>query len=1197
MLVLGAHFACGFSPLDTRAQDWQETGAATVIHAGDPSNVVWLRAYVRVPGGWTQGRSVMTETLSITLEHVTGACELFVNGTSIGMAGSFPPDYRPADDELFRFKIPPGVLVHQQYNCIALRFYADDGRVGFAGRAPVFAGYHDECILSGEWELFMGDLADADRAAALKPFAAKPARAAYDEFRPATSALRRPSELSPGRHLSPEQSLASMKTADDLAVDLVLAEPQIAQPLSLDFDERGRLWVVEYRQYPYPAGIQMVSRDKFYRAAYDKVPPAPPNHVRGADRISVHEDTDGDGTFDKHHTFMDGLNIVSSVEIAYGGVWILNPPYLLFVPDADGNAIPDGDPEVHLEGFGLEDTHSIANCLTWGPDGWLYGAQGSTTSSRIKVRGTEQPEVYRDGATVWRYHPTLRRYEIYAEGGGNAFGLEIDAAGRIFSGHNGSDTRGFHYVQGAYMQKGTGNKYGPPSNPHAYGHLMYMQHDPTPRFSHDLIKYEGVGLPEQYRGKLFCIDPLHRNVVLVELRERGATYRTEDLGTPLETDDLAFRPVDITTGPDGAIYIADFCEEFIAHGQHYQGQVNVDTGRVWRLRARDRSRHRPIAGLDCASTSAEELVDRLGSEDRWERRTAARVLEEREVQEFRERLIRILDQQPLDGLLVHSVAMRLRAELPELRGQKALEALWVVHLYDGLDDKLADKLLGHEDADVRAWTVRLLGDREFVREERPFALTPSYNTASLVDRLVELARTEQDPQVRSQLACTAKRFPIDPCLAIAAALATHDGDADDPYMPQLIWWAIESKASDREAVLDLFRSPDFWGHRLVTESLLERVMRRYASGGREDLEVCGELLELSPNEAATEGLMKGFEAAFAGRTLTAMPPRLVDALVAAGGGSLSLRVRQGDETAIHEVLAALDSADTEPATRIEYARLFGEVLQDEAVGKLLAIVESSENAELVAAALASLQAYDDERIAATVLARLPSFSDELRESGLALLASRAGWAGQLLAAIGQHKIEAALVPPDVVRRMAMHRDPAIGETLVRLWPDLDQRSSAAVADSLARATSAMENGDADLYRGHALFTQTCAKCHVLFREGGQIGPDLTSHQRDDTPRMLLAVANPSLEIREGFETWTVTTDDGRVLTGFLFDQDANVVVLRGADGQNVTVRRESIEDMSKSPASLMPEGLLDELSDQQIRDLFSYLRTSQPLDE
>ncbi|MBT6806342.1 MAG: dehydrogenase, partial [Verrucomicrobia bacterium] len=241
-----------------------------------------------------------------------------------------------------------------------------------------------------------------------------------------------------------------MHANEGLKTGLILHEPTIAQPFHFSFDEHGRLWVTQSRQYPYPAGIRMLSRDKYYRAHYNKIPPAPPHHEPGADRISVHEDTNGDGIFDKHKTFVEGLNMANAALRGHGGVWVMHTPYLLFYPDADNNDIPDGPPEVKLAGFGFEDTHSIANGLTWGPDGWLYGGQGSTCSCRVTRPGIDPPNapgVYFEGCMVWRYHPDTQAFELFAEGGGNTYGLEFDAQGRLYSGHNGGNTRGWHFVQ------------------------------------------------------------------------------------------------------------------------------------------------------------------------------------------------------------------------------------------------------------------------------------------------------------------------------------------------------------------------------------------------------------------------------------------------------------------------------------------------------------------------------------------------------------------------------------------------------------------------------------------------------------------------------------------------------------------------------------------------------------------------------
>src|SRR5262249_41730498 len=210
-----------------------------------------------------------------------------------------------------------------------------------------------------------------------------------------------------------------------------------------------------------------------------------------------------------------------------GGVWILNPPYLLFYPDRNNDDIPDGDPEVHLEGFGLEDTHSVTSNLSWGPDGWLYATQGSTVGARVKRPGLDKtPIATTMGQLVWRYHPETRRYEIFAEGGGNAFGLEFDEKGRVYSGHNGGNTRGFHYVQGGYYQKGF-SKHGPISNPYAFGYFAHMTHPSVPRFSHAFVKYESGALGANHQGKLFAVTPLQGYVVESDIFPQGSSFQTK----------------------------------------------------------------------------------------------------------------------------------------------------------------------------------------------------------------------------------------------------------------------------------------------------------------------------------------------------------------------------------------------------------------------------------------------------------------------------------------------------------------------------------------------------------------------------------------------------------------------------------------------------------------------------------------------
>jgi putative membrane-bound dehydrogenase-like protein len=955
-------------------------------------------------------------------------------------------------------------------------------------------------------------------------------------------------------------ALKHFKVAPDLDWDQVLAEPVVRQPVSVSFDERGRLWVVQYLQYPHPAGLKMLSRDKYWRAVYDKVPPPPPHHFRGKDKITIHEDTDGDGVFDRHTTFQGGLNIVTAVAHGRGGVWVLNPPYLLFYrTDADGSA-PRGDPEVHLEGFGLEDTHSVVNSLCWGPDGWLYAAQGSTVTGNVRRPGQKEA-VHSSGQLIWRYHPEARRYEIFAEGGGNAFGVEIDSKGRVYSGHNGGNTRGFHYVQGGYYQKGF-SKHGPLTNPYAFGYFPAMRHPNVPRFSHTFTIYEGGRFPDFYRGKLFAVSPLQSEIVCSEVTPHGSSFRTRDVSKPVTTDDSWFRPVDIKHGPDGALYVADWYDGQINHYRNHEGQIDPSTGRIYRLRAKGA---RPAPARDLSRLTSAELVKLLADENRWTRQTALRLLGDRK-----------------DRALIP----QLRKLLAQSTGQLALEALWALNLSGGLDEQAARQGLGHADPYVRGWTVRLLGDTGKV-------------SPALAAELERLARTEPHPEVRSQLACSARRLPAASGLPIVRRLLARDEDTQDIHIPLLLWWALEAKAdSDRAAVLKLFAEPTLWKLPLVEKNLLERLMRRYAqAGGRQNLLTCARLLELAPAASHARRLLLGFEQAYAGRPLTNLPPELIEAMAKRGGGSLSLRLRRGEPPALDEALKVLADARADRKERLGLVQVFGEVRQPRAVPVLLGVLTGARDDVLRTAALTALQPYDDPAVGAAVIGLHDKLTPDARAAAQTLLLSRKGWTRQLLEALDAGKLDRRGIPLDAVRRMTVHRDEAIEKLVLKHWGKVRGATTAKMREQIARYERVVRAGSGNPYAGKKLFEATCAKCHTLFGRGGYVGPDLTTYQRDDLANMLLHIVNPSVEIREGFETYLVTTQDGRALTGFLVERDNRVVVLRSADGQDIRLERAQIDDLRAVAQSLMPEGLLDGLADQQVCDLFAYLRSTQPLND
>ncbi len=1151
------------------AQTFANENAAQVPLTG------WYRCWVRVPDSYfsRHERNLFEESVGIHIRDLQGTHECMVNGLPIGSGSS-----GNSQGTIFRHKIPVGTLQKGQWNEIAIKLSAPPHSGGFRNEAPFIMDYFLEAVLEGEWEFLKSDDYIPGKARSTRP-----QRGTFDQFRESQRVLGRTEQVH-GPSLPPAESAARIESAPELKTELLLHEPEVTQPFHFTFDARGRLWVAQSRQYPYPAGVRMLSRDKYYRAQYDSIPAAPPDHTPGADRISIHEDSDGDGIFDTHKVFVDGLNLANSAIRGRGGVWVMHTPHLLFYPDANDDDIPDGPPEVRLSGFGFEDTHSISNGLTWGPDGWLYGGQGSTCSCRVTRPGIDPPDspgVYFEGCMVWRYHPDTREFEIFAEGGGNTYGLEFDPEGRLYSGHNGGDTRGWHFVQGGFyrMQGVNPGKFGPPANPYAFGELPMM---PSPdrivRFTHFGAFAAGTAIPSGLQGMLFAIDPLHNEVIAARRDPRGSSFTTQDLGVMVKSSDPAFRPVHIANAPDGSLFVSDMYEYYIAHGQHYQNQIDPTTGRIYRIAGRDLNLEKDV---NLAARTESELLKLLSHPNKWHRDTAVRLLGERSSE---------------------STLHTLREMVISESGPAAWNALWALHQAGGMDVSTAMQALRHPEAPVRLWAVRFLGDTYGIH--RNLGLPGASQEAralprSLYGTLLEQARIESNAEVRSQMASSARRLESTQGLDLTAVLMSHEEDISDPFIPLLCWWVFEAHIPSRtDEVVEWFTKQDFSASPMVTAHILPRLARRLAvDTRRHDLLLLADLFEAAPDDSYTRALLEGYGEAFRGRGITAstIPDRLAASLQNLSTASLALRLRQGEDSAFNEALTVIRSHDAPLETRISYTRTLGEMHRDEDLEFLIDLASGDGEPSLRKAAMTALGSYDDNRVADTMLELLPGLPRDLRVTALTLLCGRPQWTTRLLAAVESRILPPDLIPREIIDLLTTSSEPGISQRAAQLLKtDTPEAASRENMDTEA-VLSIIQSAPGNPYDGESIYMERCGVCHRLFFKGGDVGPDLTSYQRKDLGTMLISILNPGAEIREGYQFVTIQTVNDRSLAGFQVDRDNQITVLRGLDGQDITLENTEIRSIASNGRSLMPDGLLNGLDDQEIRDLFAYLRISQPI--
>jgi len=979
----------------------------------------------------------------------------------------------------------------------------------------------------------------------------------------------------PAQGFSPTDAAKRMKPADGLVMRLFAAEPDVRQPIFVKCDDRGRVWTIQYLQYPNPAGLKRVKVDRWSRTAYDCIPEPPPKGPRGADRITICEDADGDGRADRFKDFVSGLNLCTGVEFGFGGVFVLQAPYLLFYPDRDRDDVPDGDPEVLLSGFGMEDAQSLANHLTWGPDGWLYGLNGSTTTCNI--RGVE----FQQG--VWRYHPKTKEFELFCEGGGNVFGLTFDDYGNLYY----SSNLGlfWHAHQGAYYLKNVG-KHGPLHNPFAYGHLMHVAHDqPTGGPTTGGTIYRGDSFPERFRGQFLAGDFLRHTASSWELVRSGATVTAAFRELLLDSRDTWFGATDLCLAPDGSVYLSDFYDKRTAHPDP-DAEWDRSNGRIYKIEAANARR---AAKFDLGKLSTGELITLLDNPNGW----------------FGDRARVLLAEK---GGRESWGALRDLARRKDAR--PALKGLWALYVTGGFDDAFAAEMLGHPGEFVRAWTVRLLGDARSV-------------SPALAKGFSELAASDPSPVVRAQLLCTAKRLPAEQALPVIERLLVRDIDGNDPVIPWLLWWAIETKAmSNHQQLTEFFAAADNRRRGLVKANV-GRLIRRFAADGssagyRAAQKILG---ALQPEElaGALEDLDRGLAERAVGlpsigqgglfdalakpgsnptgpvRKFDALTPELSEFIgtawedLPAATVRVRLAIRAGSATAREFVHAELANPETPRLRLLEGLAILQELGDAGCVPSVLPLL-ASRDAEVQRLALGVLSRVGGPKVVEAILKAYPAMPSAVQVRARDVLFGRAEWARAFLGLIEAGWVKADDVPVEQVRLIALLDDRELDALVRKHWGAIRPGTPEEKLAEVRRFSNDLRAGPGDPARGKALFAKHCATCHKLLGEGADIGPDLTNSSRADTAWLLASIVDPAAVVRAQYVPVAIRTTDEVTRTGLIVEQDGASLTLVDAKGEKTRIPRDRIDSVRELSISLMPEKLLDALSPQERRDLFKYLQ-------
>ncbi len=948
----------------------------------------------------------------------------------------------------------------------------------------------------------------------------------------------------------PEIERKSFQVADGFEVNLYAADPILAKPIQMNFDAKGRLWVASSEVYP-------------------QIEPG----QKANDKVVILEDTDGDGKSDKTSIFAQGLLIPTGVEPGDGGAYVANSTELLHFKDTDGDGKADSK-RVVLSGFGTEDTHHILHTLRWGWDGYLYMNQSIYIHSHI-----ETPHGVRrlGGGGIWQFRPETMELNVFMRGLVNSWGHHVNRWGQSFA-TDGAGGEGINYVlPGAYYFT-------------AVDAVRVVQglNPGSPKHC-GLEVVSGNHLPEDWRGNLITNDFRGHRVCRFVISDDGAGFSSKEQPEVIKTTHGAFRPIDVKMGPDGAIYIADWYNPIIQHGEvDFRDPRRDHThGRIWRVTAKGRPL---VERPKLTDASTESLLNSLKSPEDWTRHFAKRVLKER------------------GASIVPALAAWVKtidSSSPDAEHQR-LEALWAYQTVDVPNAELLSELLNSKDARVRAAAVRVVGHWKD-RVSNPLALlAPRVADENPRVRLEAVRVLGEIPELAAaELAFQALDMPVDKFLDYAIWLTARElqsvwlpavqaGTFNDGGKPARLVFALSAVGSPAVAkpLVEALRSG-----KLAGDAQGRALMLIAALGGPDEL---GLALDLALAEqtppAQRASLLATLTNAHAQRKVTpkgdlkrvlALLNTKDQAVQAAASRAVGAwKVAGGEE----QLIVLAKSADSPLSARLGAIDGLATLNDRPAVDTLNAIAAAKGDTTRGAAivALAAIDVNHAARLAANFLADTDATAST---SVFEAFASRKSGPLALATALASHTISADVAKTGIrINSTSGRPEPKLLDALTKAGKLTEATKPPTGAEREKLLADIVAHGNAT--RGEAIFRREstqCLKCHAIAGAGGQVGPSLESLGGSAQVDYILdSILEPAKAVKENFHATVVATTDGKVITGVKVRQTDSDLVLRDAEDRLVSVPVKSIEEQ-KIGGSLMPAGLTDPLTRAELIDLVKFL--------